>query len=254
LDLSLLQHSSRQRERQHIASATTDAVLRSCGFAEVINLYEGLDALPKSLRIYGASDYATMEPRKGRKEPDYSEHGVWGIDKIGDLWAIDWWSKQCETDISIAAFIRLIAIWKPALWGNEGGLIDKAIGPAIRSAMRHSQKYVAVESLPSLEDKGVKLQAFHARATAGTIHLPVNRKWSDGEGVKGEGGIITQLVKFPTGRWDDKCDVCGLIGRMVDKMFDARLPPTETRDILVPFTEKWLMYNDVNAKPKERFF
>lgn len=208
--------------------------------------YEGLDALPKSLRIYGASDYATMEPRKGRKEPDFTEHGVWGVDRVGDLWAIDWWSKQCETDVGIAAFIKLVALHKPVLWANEGGLIDKAIGPAIRSAMQHSQKFVAVEMLPSLDDKAVKLQAFHARATAKTIHFPVKRRWAD--------DCIEQLVKFPGGRWDDKADVCGLIGRLVDKMMDARLPSYESKPLLVPFTEKWLMYNDRNEKPKVRYF
>lgn len=212
----------------------------------MIQTYDGLDALPKSLRIYGASDYATMEARAGKKEPDFTEHGVWGIDRIGDLWAIDWWSKQCETDVGIAAFIRLIALHKPVLWGNEGGLIDKAIGPSIRSAMSHAQKFVAIESLPSLQDKTVKLQAFHARATAGTIHFPVKRRWAD--------DCIEQLVKFPGGRWDDKADVCGLIGRMVDKMYDARLPSETARPLLIPFTEKWLEYNDRNEKPKVRYF
>lgn len=212
----------------------------------MIRTYEGLDALPKSLRIYGASDYAVMEPRHGKKEPDFSEHGVWGVDKIGDLWAIDWWSKQCETDVAIAAFIKLVGLWKPVRWANEGGLIDKAIGPAIRSAMQHSQKFVAVEMLPSLDDKAVKLQAFHARATAGTVHFPIRRAWAD--------NCIEQLVKFPGGRWDDKADVCGLIGRMVDKMMDARLPSVTSRPILVPFTEAWLTYNDRNEKPKVRYF
>ena len=69
----------------------------------MIQTYDGLDALPKSLRLYGASDFATMEARAGKKEPDFTEHGVWGIDRVGDLWAIDWWSKQCETDVGIAA-------------------------------------------------------------------------------------------------------------------------------------------------------
>jgi predicted phage terminase large subunit-like protein len=212
----------------------------------MIRTYDGLDALPKSLRIYGASDYATMEPRHGKKEPDFTEHGVWGVDRIGDLWAIDWWSKQCETDIGIAAFIKLVALWKPIRWANEGGLIDKAIGPAIRSAMQHSQKFVAVDMLPSLDDKAVKLQAFHARATAGTVHFPVRRAWAE--------NCIEQLVKFPGGRWDDKADVCGLVGRMVDKMMDARLPFTQVRPMLVPFTEKWLEFNDHNAKPQVRYF
>jgi predicted phage terminase large subunit-like protein len=212
----------------------------------MIRTYDGLDALPKSLRMYGASDFAVMEPRHGKKEPDFSEHGVWGVDNVGDLWAVDWWSKQCETDVAIAAFIKLVALWKPVRWANEGGLIDKAIGPAIRSAMQHSQKFVAIEMLPSLDDKAVKLQAFHARATAGTIHFPIRRAWAD--------NCIEQLVKFPGGRWDDKADVCGLIGRMVDKMMDARLPSITSRPILVPFTEAWLEYNDRNKAPAVRYF
>jgi predicted phage terminase large subunit-like protein len=212
----------------------------------MINLYEGLDALPKSLKFYGASDYATMTPIAGRKEPDFSEHGVWGIDRHGDLWAVDWWSGQKETDVSIAAFIRLVAIWKPVIWFNEGGLIDKAIGPTIRSAMRHAKKYVAIEALPSLQDKGVKLQAFHARATAGAVHVPVKRRWAD--------DLIEQLVKFPGGRWDDKADVAGLIGRGVDKMVDATLPLVDTKPLLIPFTEAWLTYNDRADKPKLRYY
>ena len=212
----------------------------------MIQTYDSLDCLPKSLRIYGASDFATMEPRHGKKEPDFTEHGVWGVDKIGDLWAIDWWSKQCETDVGIAQFIRLVGLWKPIKWANEGGLIDKAIGPSIRSAMQHAQKFVAIESLPSLDDKAVKLQAFHARATAGTVHFPVKRAWAD--------NCIEQLVKFPGGRWDDKADVCGLIGRMVDQMMDARVPVADRKPLLVPFTEAWLMHGTESEKPKVRFF
>jgi predicted phage terminase large subunit-like protein len=212
----------------------------------MIQTYDGLDALPKSLRIYGASDYATMEPRHGKKEPDFTEHGIWGVDRVGDLWAIDWWSKQCETDVGIANFIRLVGLWKPIKWANEGGLIDKAIGPSIRSGMQHAQKFVTIESLPSLDDKAVKLQAFHARATAGTIHFPVRRAWAD--------RVIEQLVKFPGGRWDDAADVCGLIGRLVDKMMDARVPSAESRPLLIPFTSAWLEYNDRNEKPAVRYF
>ncbi len=212
----------------------------------MIKSYEGLDALPKSLRIYGSSDYAVMEPRAGKKEPDFSEHGVWGLDRLGDLWAIDWWSGQVETDKSIAAFIRLISLWKPQRWFNEGGLIDKAIGPAIRKEMRLRQRFTSIESLPSLQDKAVKLQAFHSRVTAGTVHFPVKRRWAD--------DCIEQLIKFPAGRWDDKADACGLIGRGIDQMFDANLPPDKKTPMLVPFTEAWLMYNDRNEKPKVRYF
>lgn len=212
----------------------------------MIEEYDGLDALPASLRIYSASDFATMAPRHGKREPDFTEHGIWGIDKIGDLWAIDWWSGQTETDIGIREFIRLIGIWKPVRHFNEGGLIDKAIGPAIRKGMQEAQKFVAIESLPSLDDKAIKLQSFHARATAGTIHIPVRRAWAE--------DLIDQLVKFPAGRWDDKADVAGLIGRGIDQMLDARVMIPERRPVLVPFSGKWLEWNDGSEKPKVRFF
>ena len=211
----------------------------------MITTYDSLDALPANLRIYGASDYATMEPKAGKAEPDYTEHGVAGIDAIGDLWFIDWWSGQVETDKGIAAFISLVGLHKPVKWFNEGGLIDKAIGPSVRNAMRLNRKYVAIETLPSMADKTVKLQAFHAMATAGSIHFPVRRRWAD--------EVMDQLVKFPGGRWDDKADVCGLIGRAVDQMFTANLPLIEKRPMLTPFTEEWLMYGS-DPKPKVRYF
>jgi predicted phage terminase large subunit-like protein len=212
----------------------------------MIQMYDGLDALPKTLRIYGASDFATMEPKAGRKEPDFTEHAVWGMDRRGELWAIDWWFRQCETDVGIAAWIKLVAQWKPIYWFDEGGLIDKAIGPTKRKAMRDSRTYTAIESLPSLMDKAVKLQAFHAMATAHAIHFPVKRKWAE--------RTIEQLVKFPAGRWDDAADCCGLIGRGVDKMFDPQVPQTETKPLLTPFTAAWIVYNDRNQQPKVRYW
>lgn len=212
----------------------------------MIQTYDSLDALPKSLRFYSASDYAVMAARAGKSEPDKTEHGVVGLDKNGDMWFVDWWTGQTETDKSIEAFIKLIALWKPIRHFNEGGLIDKAIGPAIRKRMQETQKFVAIEQLPSLSDKAVKLQSFHARATAGTVHVPIRRVWAE--------DLIDQLVKFPGGRWDDKADVCGLLGRGIDQMVDARVISETARPLLIPFTEKWLEYNDRNQKPAIRYF
>lgn len=211
-----------------------------------IQEYKDLDCLPANLTMYIASDYATMEPRKGKKEPDFTEHGVWGFDWQGDLWAVDWWYKQCETDKAIEAWIKFVRQYKPMRSWNEGGVIDKAIGPSIRRAMKEAGKYTFVESLTSIQDKGAKLMAFHARVTAGTVHFPIRRKWTD--------RVIEQLVKFPTGRNDDAADVCGLIGRGIDQMTDAHVPVAQARPLLVPFTEKWLEFNDQAQKPKVRYF
>lgn len=209
-----------------------------------VHLYTA-KALPLTLRIYGASDYATMDPEPG-KDPDFTEHGVFGMDSIGDLWALDWYFKQCQTDKGIGEFIRLGKRYRPVRWWNEGGVIDKAIGPTIRESMRTKQYYVPLEQLPSIEDKSMKLQGFHARHVAGTIHWPMHRPWVD--------HVIDQLCKFPGGKHDDAADVCGLIGRGVDRMFAPSLPTTPQRVMLVPFTEKWLMHGSTPDKPKVRYF
>lgn len=206
-----------------------------------------LEAAPKSLRIYGASDYAVMAARAGKAEPDKTEHGVIGLDNKGDMWVLDWWTGQTETDQSIEAFIKLVRKWKPVIrWFGEGGLIEKAIGPAIRKRMSETQTFVAIEQISSLSDKAIKLQSFHARATAGTVHIPVRRQWAE--------DLIDQLVKFPAGRFDDKCDVMGLLGRGIDQMVDARVISETARPLLVPFSTAWLEYDSEKDKPKVRYF
>lgn len=203
-------------------------------------------ACPLSLKIYGASDYATMEVEQGKRDPDFTEHGIIGIDHIGDWWVLDWYFKQCQTDVGIKAFIAMIKKHKPRRWWNEGGSIDKAIAPTIRAEMKRAQSFVSIEAMPSIDDKSMKAQAFHAVASAGTVHFPLRRKWVD--------HVMDQLVKFPGGKHDDAVDVLGLLGRGVDKMQDASLPFVAKRDILVPFTAKWLETNYATAKPPVRYF
>lgn len=202
-------------------------------------------ALPEALRNYGATDWATMEPAKGKHEPDFTEHGVWSMDAQGRLFARAWWSRQAETDKGTEAFIQLVRTWKPIRWWNEGGIIDKAIAPSVRKAMRDARVFTVLESLSSMNDKGLKLQAFHSLLANGMVFFPTGTPWAE--------EVIDQLIKFPGGRWDDKADVCGLIGRAVDKMFDAHNTVEVKKPILRPFTEEWIHYG-ANDKPKIRYF
>lgn len=199
-----------------------------------------LGSQPKTLNFYGASDYATIN-----EDGDFTEHGVAGMDTIGDLWLCDWWFGQKETDVSIEAFMTFISRYRCRRWWNEGGLIDKSIGPAIRRRMREKQKYVALESLPSIADKEAKLMAFHARASAGTVHIP-NCPWGE--------RLIDLLVGFPAAAHDDGPDVCGLLGRGIDQMTNAVEPKVTSRPQLIPFSAKWLEWNEREEKPKVRYF
>jgi predicted phage terminase large subunit-like protein len=195
---------------------------------------------PERLRIYGASDLAVTEQdpervRQGRV--DYSEHGVFGMDQAGDLWLLDWWSGQRETDAAIDALIDLVARWKPIRWWDEGGIIDRAIRPAIRRAMRERQRHVKLESLPKIADKRAKCQSFNARYAARTVHFPAWLPWAK--------DVLAQLTGFPGHRYDDKYDVCGLIGRGIDKMVEAQKAATPRPSAWPrPFTGAWLEYEE----------
>lgn len=198
---------------------------------------------PTIVRKYGASDYATKdEEALGVK--DYTEHGVFGMDRRGDLYALDWWSGQRETDKSIAAFIRLL-LHRPLRWANEGGVIDLAIRPAINRAMREANRYTTIQKLTSINDKGMKLSSFHARASAGTVWFPLRRPWAE--------AVVEQLIKFPAGKNDDKADVCGLIGRLIDMMNEPSLPERSETPNLKPFSAAWLEYEDESKTPKVQY-
>ena len=207
---------------------------------------------PRTVRQYGASDYATTDDGG-----DFTEHGLFGIDHKGQLFGRDWWSGQRETDVSIAAWNSMVARHRhdkdsaqPVVkWWNEGGPIDKAIKPAINRSMQEypdQLAWVAVETMVSVKDKAVKLASFHARWNAGMVWLPIRRDWAQ--------QLVDQLVKFPTGKFDDKCDVCGLVGRGIDKMGNAAVPsPIERRPGLKPFTKEWLEW-EPEQPPSVRYY
>lgn len=201
---------------------------------------------PRKLTLYAASDYATKQD-KG----DFTEHGIWGIDEAGDLWAIDWWYGQKTTDITINQKIHFIKKYKTAgaplrKWWHEGGPIGSAITPAISKAMREAKVYVVLEALTSIQNKTVKLASFQARAASGTVHFPSDLPWAD--------RVIDQLCAFPAGRHDDAADVCGLIGRAIDEMANPHVTSERIRPELVPFSVAWLEYQEKDGRNTPRYF
>jgi predicted phage terminase large subunit-like protein len=203
------------------------------------------DEKPLHLTYMGASDFAVTEGGG-----DYTEHGLWGIDPSGNLYATAWWSGQKTTDVSIDAFLDLVKGSGATYWFNEGGVIDKSVRPAINRRMRErAQKgekvFTVLQSLPSMQDKAAKLQAFQARAAAGMVYLPKGAPWAE--------DLVTQLCALPAGRYDDKADVAGLIGRALDKVPNAVKPPADRPRGIKPFTAEWLEWEDDAEKPSVRY-
>jgi predicted phage terminase large subunit-like protein len=167
------------------------------------------DTLPANLSKYGASDYA-VTARAG----DYTEHAVAGVDRKGDLYLIDWWYGQTQTDVWVETFLDLAARHAPLQWAEEQGQIIKSLGPFIDRRMNERGVRVHRQQFTSAGDKSVRAQAIRGRMSMGKVLFPRNAPWLQ--------HVLPQLLAFPAGKNDDAVDVLGLFGRMLDQMKPAR--------------------------------
>lgn len=202
---------------------------------------------PSRLNLYLASDYAgAPDPDEPDREPDYTEHGLWGMDSNGELWAVDWWSGQEDPSVWIDAWIAMVRRNKPQAAFEEKGVILRTVDGAIDRAMRESRAYVYRLPLASAGSKADRALGFAARASAGTVHIP-NTEWGN--------RLVEQLCAFngQQGRTDDMVDVCSLVGRGIEEMRDAFPEPTAEERGVKPFTPAWLSSGDRPATPAKRF-
>lgn len=168
--------------------------------------------LPKALSVYGASDYAVTEGAG-----DFTEHGVAGFDVDENLWVMDWWSGQASTDKWIEEEIRLVKAydnWPVNAWIAEGGIIRRAVEPFLKMMMRTNKYYFRTEWITSSQNKAANARGFQGLVSQGKVFVPLT---PEGD------ALIDQLVSFPTGKFDDKVDVCGLFGRILDQTYSPRI-------------------------------
>ena len=89
---------------------------------------------PKTLRVYGGSDYAVTADGG-----DWTCHVVVGIDPEGRMYLLDLWRKQAASDVWVEAFCDLVKQWKPIGWAEEHGQIKSGVGPFLEKRQRERQ-------------------------------------------------------------------------------------------------------------------
>lgn len=160
---------------------------------------------PVRLNKYICSDFA-VSVDKG----DFSEEGVGGFDENDDLWILDWWSGQTSPDVWIDELIKLVKKHNPLVCVAEGGIIRRSVESFLIKEMRIKKSYFRQEWLNSNLNKAANARAFQGLASQGKVWIP-RCEWGD--------ELIEQLVSFPHGKFDDKVDVCGLFGRILDQTY-----------------------------------
>lgn len=163
--------------------------------------FERYDEAPKRLNIYMASDFAVTEPREG-SDPDWTEHGVFGLDGDGGIYVLDWWRGQTAADEWIDRLIDLFQKHEPIAWFGEAGVIRRAVEPFFRKRMQERRTFRRCEWISSTKDKATRGRAFQARASMGRVWFP-RAPWAD--------RIIDQCVGFPGVTHDDSFDVMSLM-------------------------------------------
>lgn len=177
--------------------------------------FQWYEKVPKHLRKYGASDYALSEG-KG----DHTEMAIGGMDPNDDFYLLDWWSGQERPDVWIEAQLDLVRLHKPHLWASEAGQIRRAVEPFLEKRMRVRKDWVKMEWFPAIADKPTMARSFQAMVAQGRVYLP-KRDWAE--------DLVDQLVRFPKSRRDDKVDVCGLFGRLIDQMHTPVIPEEDEK-------------------------
>ena len=73
-----------------------------------------------------------------------------------------------------------------------------------------------LEWLPSIADKVARARAIQARCAMGKFYLPKASGW--------KADLMSQLMRFPAGKYDDGVDVLSLIGRGLEFSTTPQLP------------------------------
>lgn len=171
------------------------------------DMFRWYDTSPNidTLRFYGASDYAVSHGRG-----DYTVHGIGGIDPDSNLYIMDWWRAQVDSDKAVDAWADMAKQWSPVRWGEDKAQVEKTLGPFIQKRGKEMGVYVMRESLPTVGDKAQRAQSIRGRMGQGKVYFPRNAPW-----VK---DLVAELLSFPNGKHDDQVDVLSLFGRMLNTM------------------------------------
>jgi predicted phage terminase large subunit-like protein len=169
------------------------------------------DLQPAGMHIYGASDYAVTEGAG-----DYTEHGIFGLDYSGCIYILDWWREQASSNVWIEKQCDLINQYQPLIWFGESGPIKKSIEPFLKRRMQERGALCRLEWLSSVHDKVVRARPFQARAAMGNVYVPAHAPWKP--------ELMSQLMRFPAGKYDDGVDVCSLMGRGLEHARPPEIP------------------------------
>lgn len=175
--------------------------------------YHSMDALPKNIIKYGASDHAVSE----KQTADSTVIGVVGVDENDDIWVLPdlVWDKF-ETDVTVDEILSSMDRHKPQVWWLESELISKSFGPFLKKRMHEDKVYVTLDPKTPAKDKKTRARAIQGRMQQRRVHFPAFAPWWP--------AAKAQLLKFPNATHDDFVDWLSWIGLGLLSEYGASKP------------------------------
>lgn len=164
---------------------------------------------PKTLNIYGGSDYATTDGGG-----DWTVHLVIGVDPEDKMWLLDLWRGQTESDVWVDEWCNLVLKWKPIGWAEESGQIKSGVGPFRNKHARTRKAYCAPETFPTVGNKATRCQSMRGRMAMDGLYVPINEPWYP--------AFKAELMSCWSGKNDDQADALGLVGLLMETMVPGR--------------------------------
>lgn len=203
------------------------------------------DQMPdiRTMQTYGASDYAVTADGG-----DYTVHGVIGVDPDDNIYVLDWWREQTDSNEWIESFLDMMDRWHPLMWAEEQGQILRSLGPFIVKRQMERRVYGYRRAFTSSNDKPTRAQAIRARMAMGKVYFPKLASWST--------DLVSELLRFPAGKNDDQVDVLSLIGRMLATLVHGddikpELPIRGLSEMTYDELDKWAKSrNSRNGRPQ----
>lgn len=204
------------------------------------DMFRYYEKRPQQLRMYGASDFAVTADGG-----DYTVHGVFGVDPVGNIYLLDWWRGQTTPDIWIDELLGLADKWKTVKWFGESGVIRRSVEPYLRKRQQERGKYISMEWLASVSDKPTRARSIQARIAQGMVYWPTGQAWAE--------AVISQCLRFPNTSEDDDVDVLSLFGRGLDGTLNAEPGKADKPKPAQPGSIQWLMERTKEDKPISKY-
>lgn len=204
-----------------------------------------LDALPKNLRIYCASDHAVGQ----KQENDKTCLMAAGVDEDDNIWILPdlFWSRA-GTETVVERMIDMMDLHKPLIWWGENDHIFKSFGPFLFKRMQERKVYCAVEKISAAKDKRTRAQAIRGRMAMGKVRFPTFAPWWT--------EALDELLKFDRAAHDDFVDPLAHLGMGIGRLVKASKAPSRPIEPLVG-TIEWIKWaanenKEVAARQKAR--